>query len=69
MKRSKNFYMKKIGEKAKKASINLSTINKNKKNSVLKLFNNYLEINSQSILNANKKDVLNAKSKKTETLY
>ena len=60
----KNFYMRKIGEKAKKASINLSSISKNKKNSVLKLFNKYLEINSQSILNANKKDILNAKSKK-----
>ena len=60
----KNFYMEKIGEKAKKASINLGTISRSKKNSVLKLFNKYLEINSQLILNANKKDVLNAKSKK-----
>ena len=60
----KNYYMEKIGEKAKKASINLGTITRSKKNSVLKLFNKYLEINSQSILNANKKDVLNAKSKK-----
>ncbi len=60
----KNYYMEKIGEKAKKASINLGTITRSKKNSVLKLFNKYLEINSQSILNANKKDILNAKSKK-----
>jgi len=60
----KNFYMEKIGEKAKKASINLGAISRSKKNSVLKLFNKYLEINSQLILNANKKDVLNAKSKK-----
>jgi len=61
---SKNLYMKKIGEKAKLASLSLSNLNINKKNSVLKLFNKYLQTNEQLILNANKKDVVNAKSKK-----
>ena len=61
---SKNLYMKKIGEKAKIASLSLSNLNINKKNSVLKLFNKYLQTNEQLILNANKKDVVNAKSKK-----
>jgi len=56
--------MKKIGEKAKLASLSLSNLNINKKNSVLKLFNKYLQTNEQLILNANKKDVVNAKSKK-----
>jgi len=61
---SKNLYMKKIGEKAKLASLHLSNINVNKRNSVLKQFSEYLKINSQSILNSNKKDVSNARSKK-----
>jgi len=56
--------MKKIGEKAKIASHNLSNINYKKKNSVLKQFSKYLKINEQLILNANKKDLINAKSKK-----
>ena len=60
----KNSYMEKIGKKAKFASLNLSNITINKKNSVLKQFNQYLKINERSILNANKKDILNAKSKK-----
>ena len=46
---TKNLYMEKIGEKAKKASIHLNNISISKKNSVLKLFNRYLEIYSQSI--------------------
>ena len=61
---SKNLYMKKIGEKAKRASLHLSNLNIKKKNSVLKQFNQYLKNNSQLILNSNKKDLFNAKSKK-----
>ena len=61
---SKNLYMKKIGEKAKLASLNLSNLNINKRNSVLKQFNQYLKANEKSILSANKKDIANAKSKK-----
>jgi len=61
---TKNFYMKKIGEKAKIASLNLSNLNIDKKNSVLKQFSFYLKTNEQLILNANKKDISNAKSKK-----
>jgi len=56
--------MKKIGEKAKRASLHLSNLNIKKKNSVLKQFNQYLKNNSQLILNSNKKDLFNAKSKK-----
>ena len=56
--------MKKIGEKAKIASLNLSNLSIDKRNSVLKQFNNYLKTNEQLILNANKKDISNAKSKK-----
>ena len=61
---SKNLYMKKIGEKAKLASLNLSNLNVNKRNSVLKQFNQYLKANEKSILSANKKDIANAKFKK-----
>jgi len=61
---TKNLYMKKIGEKAKIASLNLSNISINKKNSVLKQFSHYLKTNEQLILNANKKDISNVKSKK-----
>ena len=61
---SKNSLMKKIGEKAIFASLSLSRLNINKKNSVLKQFSQYLKTDKQSILNANKKDVSNAKSKK-----
>ena len=61
---SKNSFMEKIGEKAKFASLNLSKLNINKKNSVLKQFSQYLKANEQIILNANKKDVSNAKFKK-----
>jgi len=60
----KNLYMQKIGEKAKLASINLSNLSINKKNSVLKQFSQYLKINEKLILNANKKDVFNARSNK-----
>tara|TARA_Y100000590_G_scaffold21381_1_gene24801 strand:+ start:1873 stop:3117 length:1245 start_codon:yes stop_codon:yes gene_type:complete len=58
--------MKKIGEKAKFASANLSNLNVNKKNSVLKQFNHYLKNNKKLILHANKKDLTIAKSKKIE---
>ena len=61
---SKNLYMKKIGEKAKLASLNLSNLNVNKRNSVLKQFSQYLKVNEKSILSANKKDMANAKFKK-----
>jgi len=60
----KNSFMENIGKKAKFASLSLSRLNINKKNAVLKQFNQYLKANEQSILNANKKDVSNAKSKK-----
>ena len=60
----KNSYMEKIGKKAKLASLNLSSLNLDKKNAVLKQFNQYLKSNERSILNANKKDLSNAKSKK-----
>ena len=61
---SKNLYMKKIGEKAKIASSNLSNLNIDKRNSVLRQFSQYLKVNEKSILSANKKDITNAKSKK-----
>ena len=56
--------MEKIGTKAKFASLNLSNTNIEKRNSVLKQFSQYLRTNSQLIINSNKKDVSNAKSKK-----
>jgi glutamate-5-semialdehyde dehydrogenase len=61
---SKNSFMEKIGKKAKFASLDLSKLNNNKKNSVLKKFSQYLKSNEQLILNANKKDISHAKSKK-----
>ena len=61
---SKNLYMEKIGKKARKASLHLSKINIKKRNEVLKLFAKYLQVNSNLILYANKKDIFNAKSKK-----
>ncbi len=59
-----NIYMKKIGEKAKIASMCLSKLNINKKNSVLKQFSKYLTLNTKLILNSNKEDIAAAKSKK-----
>jgi len=64
MKMSKNLYMEKIGEKAKLASLHLSSLNIDRRNSVLKQFSQYLKTNVRSILNSNKKDISNAKSKK-----
>ena len=61
---TKNLYMEKIGKKAKIASLNLSNLSIDKRNSVLKQFSYYLKTNEQLILNANKKDISNAKSKK-----
>ena len=61
---SNNLFMKKIGEKAKFASLNLSRLNINKKNSVLRKFSQYLKTNEKLILNANRKDLNEAKSKK-----
>jgi len=61
---SKNLYMEKLGKKAKLASQNLSKLNINKKNSVLKQFSKYLKINEHLILRENKKDVAKARSKK-----
>ena len=63
---SKNLYMKKIGEKAKIASLELANFDIKKRNSVLKQFNLYLKINSQLILNANKKDIIVKKLNKLE---
>ena len=59
-----NSYMEIIGKKAKLASLNLSSLNIDKKNSVLKQFNQYLKTNEKLILRANKKDIFYAKSKK-----
>ena len=56
-----NFYMKKVGIKAKTASNYLSTLNYKKKNAVLKEYYKYLGIYSKSILKANKKDISEAK--------
>ncbi len=61
---SKNLYMEKIGKRAKLAALHLSNINIDKRNAVLKQYSQYLKTNSRSILNSNKKDVSNAKSKK-----
>ena len=61
---SKNLYMEKIGEKAKLASLHLSSLNIDRRYSVLKQFSQYLKTNVRSILNSNKKDISNAKSKK-----
>tara|TARA_B100001123_G_C15217035_1_gene989659 strand:+ start:81 stop:1325 length:1245 start_codon:yes stop_codon:yes gene_type:complete len=56
--------MKRIGEKAKVASLHLSNLDNNKKNSVLKQFSQYLKTNTRSILNSNKRDLSYAKSNK-----
>ena len=61
---TKNSYMIKAGEKAKIASLNLSKISIDKRNSVLQQFSKFLKINSKLILDSNKKDISKAKSKK-----
>ena len=58
-----NLYMKKMGIKAKLASLHLSNLSISKRNSVLKQFNQYLKNNTKSILNSNKKDITNARKK------
>jgi len=60
---SKNLYMEKMGKKAKHASSHLSSLNIDKRNAVLKQFSQYLKTNTQLILNSNKKDISNARSK------
>ena len=60
----KNSLMEKIGKNAKVASLDLSSLSISKKNSVLKQFSQYLNTNKKSIINANKKDLSIAKSKK-----
>ena len=60
----KNFYIDKLGEKAKIASLSLSNIDNKKRNDVLKQFNKYLKSYSRSILNSNKRDISQAISKK-----
>ena len=60
---SNNLYMRKIGEKARIASQHLNKLDVKKRNSVLKQFNQYLKTYSKSILNSNKKDIINAKSR------
>ena len=51
---TKNLYMNKIGKRAKIAALNLSNININKRNSVLKQFSQYLKINSKLICKPSK---------------
>ena len=53
-----------MGEKAKIASLQLSNVSIYKRNAVLKQFSQYLKSNLKLILNLNKKDISNAKSKK-----
>ena len=60
----KNFYMQKIGEKARIASSKLNKVNIDKRNSVLKKYIQYLRTYEKLILKANNKDILNAKFKK-----
>ena len=59
--------MEKVGKRAKIASFNLTNMNIKKRNSVLKQYNNYLKINTKLILNLNKKDIVNARSKKLKS--
>ena len=60
----KNIYMNKIGKQAKFASANLSVLNIDKRNSVLKQYSQYLKKNLRAILKSNEKDIYTAKSKK-----
>ena len=60
----KNIYMNKIGKQAKFASANLSVLNIDKRNSVLKQYSQYLKKNLRAILKSNEKDIYAAKSKK-----
>ena len=55
--------MEKMGKKAKIASQNLYNLNLKKRNSVLKLYCQYLKKYSKSILKANKRDLIQSKYK------
>ena len=63
---TKKVYMNKLGKKAKEASLYLSSINNEKKNSVLKKFSYYIRKNENLILRENKKDINNAKKNGTK---
>ncbi len=65
---SSKFYMKKVGENAKSASISLANLNLKKRNEVLRKFCIYLKAYSKSILKENSKDILNAKSVKASMI-
>ena len=56
--------MQKIGKRAAAATLHISNVSINKRNSVLKQFSTYLKKYSQSILTANKKDISAAQFKK-----
>lgn len=56
-----SLYMKKLGERAKKASLFLSTQDVKKRNLVLRKFANYLKFNKKLILKENQKDLRYAK--------
>ena len=56
--------MQKIGKKALAASLQLSSIDIDKRNAVLKQFSQYLKINIKSILKSNERDIHKARSKK-----
>ena len=62
---NKNFYMNTLGIKAKTASENLLKISEKKKNDVLKQFCIYLKKNKKLILDANRKDLHQAKKNKS----
>ncbi len=62
---NKNLYMKNIGEKAKIASNHMSNLDIKKRNSVLKQFCINLKNSKKLILQANQKDLLNAKKNKS----
>ena len=65
---NKNLYIEKIGKKAKIASQYLSDTNIERRNAVLKKFIQYIKKNSKLILNSNKRDIANAKSKNLKNI-
>lgn len=64
----KNFYMEKIGKKARIASNSLSNLSIKKRNKVLKEFCSYLKVYSKLIIKENAKDMRKAKSVKSSML-
>ena len=64
----KNFYLHKIGKRAKIASRDLSNLSIKKRNAVLKQFCIYLKTYSKLILKENKKDIVYAKKNKSNML-